>query len=167
MKLIIVFGLSGSGKTYIGNLMEEKFDFLHLDGDALLPLSLKQKIDQEQHFTPEERNQFIKILIDKIKSLERQSENKIVLSQGLYLNKAREQIKQAFPKAIFFQVNANDTTIKARIKDRFNAQKSKVTPEYAEKISKFFEPMLDAYQIDNSLDERHLYDQIFKILNSL
>ncbi len=144
--IIILFGLSGSGKTYIGNLLASEFGFHHIDGDQFLTLKMKEFIKNNKSFSQEMVDEFTIDLINEIDSSRIKHPN-LVISQGLYRSKNRLQILNAFKektRIIFIQVNSSNAY--QRVINRNN----QVSIELAEKISANFEEMPEAFQINNN-----------------
>lgn len=134
--LMILFGKSGVGKTYLGKLLKRSSDNLFfLEGDELLTEEMKDSISNKVKFTQQMRDEFTQLLIEKIETLSKLHKN-IVVAQGLYKQKNREQILKIFPEAIFIQVNCEK-------------RNPLIDKDYAEKIASEFEPMEGAIQFYN------------------
>jgi len=69
MSLIILFGLPGTGKTYVGKIFEKYFDYHFYDGDNDLTEEMKEAIKVQRVFTDKMRDAYFKILISKIQDL--------------------------------------------------------------------------------------------------
>jgi len=145
--IIIVFGLSAAGKTYIGKVLQEYFAFHHEDADQWLPKEMQEYVHQKKLFSLEMLDDYTKIIIDKIDKL-KQNNSHLVISQALYRQKNREQIQQYFPlqKIIFLQAEANDGIIHQRIKERGDW----VNQTYAKEMQSYFQPMPNAEIIANN-----------------
>ena len=160
--IVILFGLSGAGKTYIGNIIEKYFDFFHLDADQLLTEDMNQYIRNGQILTTKMLKEFINIIIEKI-SILKKKHNKLVVSQGLYRSKYRKLIENKFinHNIKFIQIIANDEITKARIRNRNNY----ISEEYANQIMQYFEPMKNSNVIsNNNVGDDVLIKEIKKIL---
>ncbi len=159
--IIILFGLSGAGKTYIGNVVAEHFDYVHVDADEWLTEEMKQYIKIKKSFTLETLEEFTQIIIKNVEALKR-SHTRLVISQGLYRNKNREDIKKHFAdlEILFIQVNATKDIITERLKQRGDW----ISPNYASQIEQFFEPMENAYIIENNSTDDAIITQLKEIL---
>lgn len=160
--IVILFGLSGTGKTYIGNIIEKYFDFFHLDADQLLTEDMNKYIKNGQILTTKMLKEFLSVIIEKI-SILKKTHTKIVVSQGLYRSKYRNLIKDKFinHNIKFIQIIANDEITKARIKHRNNY----ISEEYANKILQYFEPMENSnIIINNNVGDELLIKEIKKII---
>ncbi len=146
--------------------MEKNLGFYHLEGDSLLTVEMRRKISEDEPFMLEEFSAYIRSIIAQVYLLKK-SYSKIVISQGLFLQQHRDLIANAFPddELNFFQINASEGVLDARVQARFDRGESKVTPGYAKMIAEIFEKMGAAYQIDNSQDhnDAHLLLQLRSI----
>ena len=160
--IIIVFGLSATGKSYIGKVLQTYFNFHYEDADNWLPEEMKDYVHQKKLFSLEMLDNYTNIIISKIKNLS-QAHPKLVISQALYRQKNREQIQHFFPsqKLIFLQVEADKNIINQRIIDRGDW----VDLDYAKEMHSYFQPMIDAkIIINNDNGERSLIMQLNQIL---
>ena len=159
--IIILFGLSGSGKSYIGNLIAENFGFLHLDGDQFLTSEMLTAIEKMQVFTQAQVDYYTDLLINKVQEYHQVS-SKIVISQGLYRAKNRLEISNRLSnidEVVFVQVNS--VLREERIKNRDNL----ISKDYAKRIELNFEEMKNALQIENSLEgSEHILAQLNDLL---
>ena len=144
--LVILFGLTGAGKSYIGNLIASHFGFFYKDGDDWLSEDMVSSISKNEPFTQEMIYNFTSSIIKNIASLFAKGHKNIVISQALYRQKNRQQILDAFPGAIFIQIDAKPEVIAQRLKSRANNVDSK----YAALIRKYFEPMSTAAVVNNN-----------------
>ena len=161
--LIILFGLSGSGKNFVGNILQNHFDFHFWDADQALPQDMLDCIAQKQSFTQAQRDNFTRVIIEKVSSLENNPNNQnLVVAQALYKEKNRKEIQDAFPDAIFFHVKASPEKIMAR---RRNSNEG-IDADYAKKISLNFEnPILTHEDIENNSDKQAIVEQLSSYLN--
>jgi gluconate kinase len=160
--IIIVFGLAGAGKTYVGKLINKHFDFHHEDADDYLSQEMEEFIENKKSFTIEMLDNFMDIIIDKINLLKTKHEN-IVISQAFYRNANRERLAKQFAQdeLLFLQVETNDSIITNRLKDRSDG----IDLEYAASIRKYFEPMNKMKIIYNDVPgEDKIISQLKEIL---
>lgn len=161
--IVILFGLSGVGKTYIGDIIAKHFNYHHEDADKWLTDEMKLCIETKKSFTTGMLAEFTQIMIKNIEDLSK-IYPKLVISQGLYRRKNRDEIKEHFfcDQLMFIEVRASYKTIAKRIAKRANL----VSPGYALVIEKFFEPMEDAHIIDNDqAGEESIITKLQKILS--
>jgi gluconokinase len=146
--IIIVFGLSASGKTYIGDILKTYFAFHHEDADEWLPSKMQDYVTQKKMFSLEMLDDYTKIIIEKIEHLSSIHDN-LVISQALYRQHNREQIQEYFAstkKIHFLQTYADDNVIYQRLLERDDW----VNPEYAKSMQVHFQPMQDTKIIINN-----------------
>lgn len=158
--LIILFGLAGAGKNYVGEILADQFGYYHWDADEAIPQEMRETIAQKKIITQAMRDQFTATIISKITEL-RKYHQKIVISQALYKEKNRKELYEAHPESKFIQITANIDTITARLKKRNDW----VDEEYAKKISENFEePSLLYATITNESNRAAIIEQLKKII---
>lgn len=134
MKLLVLFGLPGAGKTYIGKFLEKHFGFYFYEGDQDMPQQLKDAIVAET-VTDQMRDAFFDKLIAGVREIQNRY-SKIVISQTFIKEKYREQFLTAFPNAEFIYVEANTPLREKRllVRDSF-----RLPLEKWQKMSAIFE----------------------------
>jgi len=159
--LLILFGLSCSGKNFVGEILAREFNYYHWDADLDMPESMREQILKKEFFTQDMRDHFTKIIINKIAELKNYHSN-LVVTQALYKEKNREQIALAYPEAKFIQIKATQENIMRRLQQRNDW----IDQMYAKKISLNFEPpqQIDAVILNNS-DAAAVILQLAKILD--
>ncbi len=60
--LLIVFGLPGAGKTYVGKLLKDEFGFYFYDGDRDLTDEMRQALKEKKLFNDSMRDVFFQQL---------------------------------------------------------------------------------------------------------
>ncbi len=134
--VIVLFGLPGAGKSYLGKLLEKAYGFTFLEGDNALTDDMKECVKNKESFTQEMRDKFTQILIDRISLVKKVTNNApVVLSQALFKRKNREEIQEAFPGCFFVHVTSSADILFSRLLKRGDD----VTPGYAEKIMPYLE----------------------------
>jgi gluconokinase len=156
--IIILFGLSGAGKSYIGEIVKENFSFYHLDADTLLTVPMQACIADKNPFSQEMRNEHCEIVLSHLKNIQKTYEN-IVVSIGLYKELNRKQIQKNLTHARFILVTTEVDIILERIKSRNNL----IDGEYATQISQNFElPTIKHFILNNNNNENSLLIQELK-----
>lgn len=159
--LIILFGLAGAGKNFVGEILSQEFDFYYWDADQILTKSMLEAIKHKAIFSQQMRDDFTQSIIANIPVLRKKSK-KIVISQALYKEQNRIQLLKAFPDACFVHVVATDQIRFERIKNRDNS----VTEDYAALISTEFElPQLKHHVINNIANSEYVTKQLMTILH--
>ena len=103
MALIILFGPTGAGKTYIGKLLKQEFGYYFYDGDADLTAEMKQALNSMRVITDRMRQKFITRLINSTAKLAAEHKN-LAVAQTFIKDKYRRQLLTRLPRAQFFLV---------------------------------------------------------------
>lgn len=132
--VIFIFGLCGSGKTYVGERIAKYYSYDYVEGDSYITPSMKELIDKGEKVTSEARQEYMNTLQAELNKFV--SENKfIVISQALYRNEYRIKFKNLFPDIRFIEVRADDDLCYQRIAERNDW----ITVEKAQKIRGSYE----------------------------
>src|SRR5579859_4825264 len=117
MAIYILFGLPGVGKTYVGKVCKEDFDFYFYEGDTDLTDEMKEAIRTKRVFTDEMRDVFFQHLIISLKKIT-QKHTHLIVSQTFIKEKYRRLLLTAIPEAQFILVTANTFIREARLRKR-------------------------------------------------
>jgi gluconokinase len=163
MKIIVLFGLPGAGKSFIGDLLQNQFGFYHYDGDLSLPKIMKQAIFKKLPITDTMRNIFFKNLTQKAKQLTK-IHQKIVISQTFIKEKYRKYFLTQIPETQFIFIKTNKSIREKRLLER---QEYPLDIKYAQKMTLIFEkPKIKYNQIVNNINgKKALKAKLQKILN--
>lgn len=162
MSLIILFGLPGAGKSYVGNIFKEYFGFYFYNGDRELSEKMKMAIKNKLPFTGVMRNAFFNRLINKINFLGRKHK-KLVIAQTYIKEKYRQQVINSFSEAKFILIKTDDSIRELRLSQR------KLVPldrEYARQMCINFEAAkIKYFTLDNDREgKKDLITQIRSLL---
>lgn len=147
--ILIVFGLPGTGKTYISKIIEKEFGFFFYDGDTDLTPEMKESIAKQITFTNDMRNIFFNKLLQRVKQLQKKHIN-IVLAQTFIKEKFRALFLKQFPDARFILVQTNTKLRETRLAHRTNYP---LDIEYARTMCINFEkPRITHSVVDNNND---------------
>jgi gluconokinase len=153
---LILFGLSGSGKNYVGEIFAKHFEFYFWDADTVLPAEMRECINRQETFTQSMRDNFTAIIIHHINELKK-LHPKLVIAQAFYKEQNRIQIKTACPTAQLVYIQAQPALIATRL----SKNHADGYLDYAEKIRLNFEtPQLVHKVIINESDEAAVIKQI-------
>ena len=162
MKIIVLFGKIGSGKTYIGKLLEKYFHFYFYEGDLDLTPEMKNSLKKNQPVTDSMRNKFFDILIINLNMIIKNHKN-IVVSQTFIKEKYRKMFLRKFPKSEFVYIKSDDKKRREKVARRsdYNFKKS-----YVLKMDKNFEePKIPVKIITNDFNGRSdIKHQLEKVL---
>lgn len=149
MSLIILFGLPGTGKTYVGKIFEKYFDYYFYDGDEDLTLEMKAAIKTKTVFTDQMRDVYFKILISKIQDLSKKHK-KLVIAQTFIKEKYRINLLEKIPEVKFILVETKKEIREKRLQVRVDYP---LDLEYARKMEiNFDKPIIDHQKIINNDD---------------
>jgi len=155
MSLIILFGLPGTGKTYVGKVFEKYFNCYFYDGDNDLTNEMKKAIKTKTVFTDQMRDVYFKMLISKIQNLLAQASLKskiknLVVAQTFIKEKYRIELHKKIPETKFVLVEAKKEIREKRLMERVDYP---LDLEYARKMEKNFEiPKIDYLIITNNIN---------------
>ncbi|WP_058534690.1 hypothetical protein [Legionella saoudiensis] len=139
MTIYFLFGKTGSGKSYIGQLLE-KLNILHIDGDKHITPRMQDCLIENDQMTPDMIDEFVHVLIDVIKTQkEKTPAQSFAISQAMYLDKHRLKLLNAIPDLKFIMIDIDPTLRESFITSRYQDKKSKVSLQYANEMDKFFE----------------------------
>jgi gluconate kinase len=154
--LVILFGLAGSGKNYIGEIFKKHLNAFFWDADEVLTEEMLDCIKEGRSFTEEMRETYCNLVIEHIDEICLEHEH-VVVSQAFYKEKNRQQVLSEHPECFFLQVNVGLPLLQQRLYERNNA----VDKNYAAKISSNFEiPEHEFGSIDNNGDEDDIIHQL-------
>ncbi|KTD22854.1 Uncharacterised protein [Legionella lansingensis] len=169
MTIYFLFGKTGSGKSYIGRLLE-KLNIIHIDGDKHITPRMLDCLIEDEQMTPEMIDEFVNVLIDVIKTQqEKTPKQSFVVSQAMYLDKHRLKLLNAIPELKFVMIDIAPRLRESFITSRFQNKESKISPRYANEMDKFFEsPSHEIIRFENNQEaDEILIEQIHEKMSAL
>lgn len=136
INIYFLFGKAGSGKSFIGNYLQNHYHWRHFDADQLLTAELKTHIALEKPMPEALIDDYMAILKKQIRDFYQAPTVPVVISQAMYRNKNRLNLQQAFPRLRLIWVTAEDSICYQRIQQRNDS----LSLRYAQKITTLFEP---------------------------
>lgn len=163
--LLIIFGLPGAGKSYLGTVLQKTFGFFHYDGDKALPMNMKKALLRGQRITDRQRSIFFNRLLQQIKKISARKKD-IAVSQTFIKEQYRLLFAKNFPNATFLLVRTNTRIREKRLSERKTFPLEK---EYQHAMSFMFEPPGIAHIIINNhaSGKKILVTQMKTIFSSL
>lgn len=160
--IIILFGLPGAGKTYVGKLLHKHFGFTFYDGDNDVTDAIKEAIEKKTPFTDEMRDEFFLKLFQSMERLEKQHEN-LAVAQTFIKERYRLQALKYFPAAKFTLVKTKASIRESRLEGRLEMHLEK---NYARQMVRNFDhPQIEHSIVLNNEDgEQDLVSQLEQIL---
>src|SRR5260221_284505 len=162
MNIVVLFGLPGVGKTYVGKDFEKEFEFYFYDGDSDIPEDMKRALHKNQVISEDMRERFSHNMIKHVEYLLTRHK-KIIIAQTFLKEKFRRIFLQKFPFAKFILITTSDILRESR----YDARKEWFLGiDYLRKMSLLFdEPHVPYITIDNSKNgEKHVMGQIEKMI---
>ncbi|HBD7151489.1 TPA: hypothetical protein KKW77_000822 [Legionella pneumophila] len=169
MTIYFLFGKTGSGKSYIGELLRQ-LNIVHIDGDNHITQKMRDCLIEDEQMTPEMIDEFVDVLIDVINTQkEKTPKESFAISQAMYLDKHRMKLLNAIPELKFVMIDVTPVLRASRITNRFRNQESKVSLRYATKMDTFFEyPSHETIRLENNQgSDETLIEQIREKLPAL
>ncbi len=149
MSLIVLFGLPGTGKSFVGKIFQEYFDYYFYDGDNDLTEEMKEAIKTKTVFTDQMRDVFFEKLISKVQDLRSRIQN-LVVTQTFIKEKYRVDLLKKIPETKFILIKTKKFIREKRLVQRKNYP---LDLEYARKMEiNFDKPIIDHHVITNNID---------------
>lgn len=96
MKVILLIGEMGSGKSYLGRYMAEKMGYCFIEGDSHASPEMKAAIDGFKIITKEMVDDLVVEMVEEVWACAESGAKGVVVSQALYM----ESHRQTFLRAI-------------------------------------------------------------------
>ncbi|KAJ3272215.1 hypothetical protein HDV01_005869 [Terramyces sp. JEL0728] len=109
-KLIILFGVSGCGKTYLGLELSKTIPSVFIDADDFHPIENKQKMTNNIPLEDKDRYPWLQAIIKHLKTLD----GTVILACSCLKKKYREM----FSDAIFVYLKVDKQTLTHRLETR-------------------------------------------------
>jgi len=114
-KIVFVFGLPGSGKSYFATRFAERINAKYVNSDRV-----RKEIFKKREYTPEEKQAVYKAMLDEMQNAIEENKN-IVLDATFHKAATRKLFTDQIAdpgKIVFIEVQANDKIIKERLKHK-------------------------------------------------
>ncbi|HLD01808.1 MAG TPA: AAA family ATPase [Patescibacteria group bacterium] len=162
--MLILFGLPGAGKTYIGKLLEKEFGFFFYDGDIDLTEEMKQAITTKTPFTDQMRDVYFNTLLQTVSRLHVKHQ-KLVLAQTFIKETYRKIFLKSFPHVQFVLIAVKTSVREKRLKKR---KELPLDISYTRQMVQNFEkPIISHIVVANNQDgEVHLKKQLSVLLTN-
>ncbi|ARB83024.1 MULTISPECIES: gluconokinase [Yersinia] len=114
---IIVMGVSGSGKTTVGEAVARQIHAKFIDGDDLHPRANIQKMGSGHPLNDEDRMPWLERLSDAAYSLNHKNETGIIVCSALK-RRYRDRLRDGNPGMVFLYLKGSFDVIMERLKVR-------------------------------------------------
>lgn len=133
--LLILFGLPGVGKNYVGRILAEDYGFYFRDADDDLPDDMRETIIRHEIATDDMRDRHLANIMARIRLL--QPDNpRLVVGGAFFKERNRLSLLVEFPQAQFVLLETKPDLLRTRLEMR---QNHLADWSYAEKIFTVFE----------------------------
>src|ERR1035437_4659182 len=119
MQIVVLFGLPGAGKSFVGKVLQEYFGYHHYDGDISMSDQMLKAISTQDVITDLMRDSFFQKIIENTMSLKNKHQ-KIVVSQTFIKEKYRNLFLKEFSEAKFMLVQTFPSIRETRLLQRKN-----------------------------------------------
>ena len=115
--LVVVMGVSGSGKTTIGTLVAHELGVDFVDGDSLHPIENVQKMASGTPLDDDDRWPWLEVVGRTLHERGEQHEGMVIACSALK-RKYRERIRSQAPSALFLHLDGSVAVLTRRIEGR-------------------------------------------------
>ena len=145
---VILFGLPGSGKSFVGDLLQADFDFWFHEGDDDIPADYRQQVLVGRVVGEPMRDDYHRHLIDRIAELQR-AHRRLAVAAPLLRDRHSQWLRARFPQALFILVHCRPDAWETRLQRRTHT----ISLDYARKVASLNEPVTVPYVVlDDSAD---------------
>jgi len=153
-----LFGLSGSGKSYAGDVIARAKGWPVYNADDDITPAMRQALAASRPFTDAMRDEYFVLLSDRIRA--RQAQNAaglpLIVTQGAYKQRSRDYLQQQIPGLALIWIDAADALISQRLSQR----SAGIKVESAAALRQDFEgPPPGSLKIVNDFGEEHILAQ--------
>lgn len=165
MSLIILFGPTGAGKTYVGKLIQKEFGYHFYDGDTDLTDEMIKALNTMEPITDPMRDRFFERLLTSIDKLVRRH-SKLVVAQTFIKEKYRRQLLKRWPEAQFILVKTRREVRYQRRQKRANYPWNET---YVKKMDALFEPPKIPHQVltNDNIGSKNLLASLRRVVSAL
>jgi gluconate kinase len=154
--IIFLFGLAGSGKSYVGDLIARYTGWFVYHADEDITEAMQQALDEQRPFSEAIRDEFFAQLTSKIRQLASQHPN-LIVTQAVYKQRHRDLLEQHIAGLEFVWVKASDEMIEQRLQSRHYG----IEPASAAALRDDFEiPNKNYKTIVNESDDNSIIEQL-------
>lgn len=117
MMVVILMGVSGAGKTAVGELLAKRLGWSFLDGDDLHPVSNVEKMSSGRPLTDEDRGPWLDSIQTKIRQLEDSGTHTILACSALKEAYRRHLLADAQRTRLVY-LRGSEALIEQRLRQR-------------------------------------------------
>ncbi len=167
--IVVVMGLSGSGKSFIANILHSDFSFEWLRSDIIRKELAGVKPEEhvkagfgEDIYSEEWTRRVYEEMVKRAQDLEAKGKN-VVLDATFLKSWQRDLVKRKFPYAFFLLAKASEEEIRRRLSRREDV--SDADWKIYLKQKEVFQPPDDAVEIDTERSREEVKDELRRVLS--
>jgi gluconokinase len=162
--IVVLMGVSGSGKTTIGELLAERTDAIFADADDYHPAANKEKMAAGHPLNDQDRQPWLETLNRLMRDWYRDGKNGILACSALK-QKYRDTLEQDMPEGAvtFVWLDGSAELIGERLAARHHEF---MNPKLLESQIKTLEPPRDAVRVVNDQSPEEVVDRILQKLST-
>ena len=134
--LIILFGLPGAGKSFVGEMLRDEFGFTFHEADDDIPDDYRQLVVAGHVVGEPMRDDYHRNLLDVIAALWA-VHARLAVAAPLLRDRHRRWLHERFPQALFLYVESEPAAWQARLSRRTHT----ISLDYARKVAGLNEPI--------------------------
>eukprot|EP01138_Halocafeteria_seosinensis_P002351 gb/GECG01002408.1/.p1 GENE.gb/GECG01002408.1/~~gb/GECG01002408.1/.p1 ORF type:complete len:180 (+),score=17.43 gb/GECG01002408.1/:1-540(+) len=117
-RVIVVMGVSGTGKTTVGHILAQRLNGLFYDGDSFQPAENKRKMARGLPLTDEDRWPWLLEIRSFTDMMRAQTDKTIVIACSALKKSYREMLTQGKSKVIFVYLRGREDVLQLRLRAR-------------------------------------------------
>lgn len=157
--VLFLFGKSGAGKSYVGEIIGQILGWQVYDADDDITVEMQTALKEKRPFTNEMRDQYFPIVVDNILSRLKLDKH-LIVTQGVYKEKHRRYLKSSIPNLELVFIDSSEDSIGGRLVSR---QKG-IDNESANALANDFEfPKKGTKVITNNGGKKEILEQFFQL----
>jgi gluconokinase len=115
--VLFLFGKSGTGKSFVGDILEEILGWHVYHADKDITEEMKAALSENRPFTNDMRDRYFSIVAENILA-RKESYRKIVVTQGVYKKKHRDILVSNVPDLELVHIQSTNALIQERLLNR-------------------------------------------------
>jgi len=166
--LLVLVGLSGSGKSFVASILHKEFGFEWIRSDKIrkemagIELTKKVKVGFSQGIYTEEWTKKVYERMLEIAEEKLKKGKKVVLDATFLKEWQRQMVIKKFPNAVLIWITASEEEILKRLNSREDISDADVDVYLKQK--EIFEPPQEAFILDTTKNSGYIRERLKEIL---
>ncbi len=168
-RLIVMMGLSGTGKSFVAKILKEEFGYKLIRSDEvrkkLFNINPYQRVKVgfgEGIYSEEVTRRVYKVMVEEAKKILKEG-GKVVLDATFLRDWQRELIRQNFKDYLFVMTVAREETVRERLKSRKDISDADFFI-YLKQKETFEEPKEEVLILNTEKDKEEIKEELKKII---